>query len=593
MFSFRNSRQPNDHDADGYRAGEQDGKAAPLSPGIAVAATVFVQIRDWSRNCLTSLLVGHNMRDVPSAKAAIRRLERGRDKTAGTRCISEDVNPRMRPGVPPRCSWKMGIFALSMATMFAGPSRAQNAGLDANEVIRKAQAAIGGASVHSIQVIGVGTGSLFGQALEPDFVWPKLTYTRFIRAMDFENNSYREDVIRARGELLGGGATPPFGLGGLLTIGLLKDDLCSNTAGPFVGPAPGQLEARINDLWTTSPQEVLLAAKRYGAVAANKVVDGQTFTTLSFAIPRTLTAVVWLNHAGFVARIDSRVPDAVLGDTDIVTSFEDYRDVEGLKFPMRLRQSQAGTEVFDIAIQNVKVDLPLRVDVPAGLRGAKPSINVQNVGSGVWFLEGPTHNSVTIEMKDQIVLVESPISDGYAEQMFLAANALVAGKKVGTVIATHHHFDHVGGLRYAAAEGAKLMVSSLALPFYEKVFANPNTIHPDQLAKSGRKPILVGVDEGTVLSDDTQKIEIYEVRESSHSRGLLMVYVPKDRILIEADEFQIPPGAAALPLPIGSEINLVENLNRLKLQVDTILPLHSHALTGRELRVRTERPIQR
>jgi hypothetical protein len=47
---------------------------------------------------------------------------------------------------------------------------------------------------------------------------------------------------------------------------------------------------------------------------------------------------------------------------------------------MRLRQSQAGTEVFDIAIQNVKVDLPLRVDVPAGIRGAKPSINVQNVG---------------------------------------------------------------------------------------------------------------------------------------------------------------------------------------------------------------------
>ena len=169
----------------------------------------------------------------------------------------------------------------------------------------------------------------------------------------------------------------------------------------------------------------------------------------------------------------------------------------------------------------------------------------------------------------------------------------VPSPKAATVIATHHHFDHVGGLRYAAAEGAKLMVSSLALPFYEKVFANPNTIHPDQLAKSGRKPILVGVDEGTVLSDDTQKIEIYEVRESSHSRGLLMVYVPKDRILIEADEFQIPPGAAALPLPIGSEINLVENLNRLKLLVDTILPLHSHALTGRELRVRTERPIQR
>jgi hypothetical protein len=330
MFSFRNSRQPTAHDADGYRAGEPGRKAAPLSPGIAVAATMFVQIRDWRRNCLMSLHVGHNIRDVPSAKAAIRRLERGRDKTGGTRCISEHVTPRMRPGVPPRSSWKMLIFTLSMAAIFAGPLRAQNAGLDANEVIRKAQAAIGGASVHSIQIIGVGTGSLFGQALEPDFEWPKLTYTRFIRAMDFENNSYREDVIRARGELLGGGATPPFGLGGLLTIGLLKDDLCWNTAGPFVGPAPGQLEARTNDLWTTSPQGVLLAAKRYGAVAANKVADGQTFTTLSFAIPRTLTAVVWLNHAGFVVRIDSRrVPNPAGGRSSALARRQ--RDQPGRK----------------------------------------------------------------------------------------------------------------------------------------------------------------------------------------------------------------------------------------------------------------------
>jgi hypothetical protein len=55
---------------------------------------------------------------------------------------------------------------------------------------------------------------------------------------------------------------------------LLKDDVCWNISGPFLGPAPGQLEARINDLWTASPQGALIAAKRYGVVAANKVVDG-------------------------------------------------------------------------------------------------------------------------------------------------------------------------------------------------------------------------------------------------------------------------------------------------------------------------------
>jgi glyoxylase-like metal-dependent hydrolase (beta-lactamase superfamily II) len=499
-----------------------------------------------------------------------------------------------RSGSLPRSSWKIGFVAASILVAIVGPSRAQNARIDADEVIRKAQAVIGGAAVRSMQVRGVGPGSLFGQAFEPGFAWPKVTYTSLTRALDFENNSYREDATRARGELRGGGATPPFGQGDLLTIGLLKDGVSWNTVGPFVGPAPVLLEARINDLWTTSPQGALLAAKRYGAVAENGVGDGQTFTTLSFTIPRTLKAVVWVNSAGFVTRIDSKVPNAVLGDSDVVTQFEDYRDVAGLKFPMHLRQSQAGTEVFDIAVQDVKVDLPLRLDMPAGVRGAKPPIAVQNAGSGVWFLEGPTHNSVAIEMKDQIVLVESPMFDGYAEQIFLAANALVAGKRVGTVIATHHHFDHAGGLRYAAAQGATIMVSSLALPYYESIFANPNTIAPDQLATSGRKPVLVGVGEGKVLSDDMQQIEIHEVRDSLHARGFLMVYLPKDRILVEGDPFHIrPPTSPALALPVGSEVNLVENLDRLKLRVDTILPLHFHALTGKELQARTERLLQK
>jgi hypothetical protein len=53
-----------------------------------------------------------------------------------------------------------------------------------------------------------------------------------------------------------------------------------------------------------------------------------------------------------------------------------------------------------------------------------------------------------------------------------------------------------------------------------------------------------------------------------------------------------PPTSPALALPVGSGLNLVDNLERLKLEVDTILPLHFHALTERELRARTQKPIQ-
>jgi hypothetical protein len=32
-----------------------------------------------------------------------------------------------------------------------------------------------------------------------------------------------------------------------------------------------------------------------------------------------------------------------------------------------------GTEVFDISVQDVKVDVPPKIDVPDGIRGAKPT----------------------------------------------------------------------------------------------------------------------------------------------------------------------------------------------------------------------------
>lgn len=492
-------------------------------------------------------------------------------------------------------SRRLILFAAASLTLgLVNIPLARSDAINADDVIKRAHAAMGGADVKSVQIRGVGPGSLFGQAHEPGFEWPKVIYNSLSRVLDFEHEAYREDAARSRAELLGGGATPPFGLGDLLTIGFLKDGVSWNTVGPFVGPATASLEARVNDLWTTSPHGAILAAKKFGATAETKQLDGQSFSTLSFTIPRKMSAVVWVNSAGFVTKIDSMVPNAVLGDMDVVTRFEDYRDVGGLKFPMRLRQSAAGTEVFDISVQDVKIDLPAKIDVPEGIRGAKPKFAVQKVVDGVWFLEGPTHNSVAIEMKDQIVLVESPMFDGYAEQIFLAANALVPGKKVGTVIATHHHFDHAGGLRYAASEGATLVASSMALPYYEKIFSNPSLIAPDRLARSGQKTAFVGVDDLKVLSDDNQRIEIHQIRDSTHSRGFLMVYLPKNQILVEADLFQTrPPTSPDLPLPIGREVNLADNLDRLKLKVDTILPLHSHALTERELRARTQKPIQK
>jgi glyoxylase-like metal-dependent hydrolase (beta-lactamase superfamily II) len=123
------------------------------------------------------------------------------------------------------------------------------------------------------------------------------------------------------------------------------------------------------------------------------------------------------------------------------------------------------------------------------------------------------------------------------------------------------------------------------------VFANPNRISPDLLARSGRSVNLIGVQGKHVLSDGTRTVEIREIEGSVHSLGFLMVYLPGERLLIEADAYT--PAAPGMPpprVPNANNVNLMQNIERLNLSVERVLPLHGrivpigelHAVIGRK-----------
>ena len=58
------------------------------------------------------------------------------------------------------------------------------------------------------------------------------------------------------------------------------------------------------------------------------------------------------------------------------------------------------------------------------------------------------------------------------------------------------------------------------------------------------------------------------------NEGLLMAYVPTQKLLIQADAFSPRPGAAPLPKPSPYTTNLVENVERLKLDVQRVAHVH-------------------
>ena len=462
---------------------------------------------------------------------------------------------------------------VALALLVPAFATAQDGALD------RAAKTMGATDLKSLRYSGDGVGYTFGQAYKPGHAWPKIKLHSVTRTVNYDTASMRDEVVLSRAEGLGGGGYPHTGQ-------QRNDQYVSgahawNQLATAALPGPRFISDRIHQLWIT-PHGALKAAMRNKASVRTQQATGSTGFT--FTEPGRFTATVYVNAASLVERVESRAPDPVLGDTATVTTYSDYRDFGNIKFPMRIRQSQGGFPVLDLTVRDVQPNLPVDIQVPELVRAATERVTADKVADGVWFLGGGSHNSVAIEMKDHLVLVEAPLGEGRTGPVIDQVKQLVPGKPIRYAINSHQHFDHSGGLRTAAAEGATIVTQTQNKAYFERVFAVPNAISPDRLAKSGKRVQFRAVDDRLTLSDGSRTIEVYRVGDSPHTDSFLMVYLPKEKLLIEADAFTPgSPNSPPPPQPNPNHTNLIDNLERLNLSVDRILPLHGRVVPVREL----------
>ena len=474
----------------------------------------------------------------------------------------------------------VGAGMLGFLASCAAPGGASQ---DASAVLDKANRAMGVATVKDIRFAGTGTGATYGQAFEPNLQWPRLNYSSFSRLVDYDNAAMREEFSRSRAEATGGGAVPLMGEGEQRVVALVRGDQAWNLVGPAPQPAPVAMDARIHDLWT-SPHGVLKAAMKNKAVASSVTEGGKAYSVLSFTEPGRFSARAYVNDQGWVERVDSRLPNHVVGDSSVVTNYSDYRDSGGVQFPGRIRQTQEGAPVLDLEIKEVQVNAPADIVVPELIRVFAERAASEPAADGVWFIGGGSHNSVAIEMRDHVILVESPLYDGRATAVIAEVKRLVPGKPIRYVVNSHHHFDHSGGVRAAVAEGATLITSAGAVPFFQRALSNPNSIKADMLGKSGKAAKVEGVAGKRVLTDGSRSVELHLIGDSVHAKGFVMAYLPAEKLLIQADAYT--PGAPNSPPPTkpnGNHLNLIDNIERLGLKVERILPLHGRMVPVAEL----------
>lgn len=491
----------------------------------------------------------------------------------------------------PRLSHRRAAALGAMSTLVAAlvVAACASPGVDADAAIARANQAMGGGNLKSIRYSAEGTGYTFGQAFVPTAAWPKITVHSQARSINYDTGSMREEITLSRAEPKGGGGYP---LSGQQRSDQYVSGAYAWNVAPS-GPVPGPrfVADRTHQMWIT-PHGVLKAAQRNKA-SARSLGDGST--ALTFSEPGRFNATAIVGADGLVQRVDSRAPDPVLGEVDVVTRYSNYRDVGGgVRFPGRIEQSMAGQPVLDVQVGTVEPNAAVDIAAPDTVRSASERVTTDRIAEGVWFVGGGSHNSVAIEMKDHLVLVEAPLNDGRSAPVIDAVKALAPGKPLRYVINSHPHFDHAGGLRAAVAEGATVVTPASAVPYFERAFATPNRLAPDRLAAAGRKPSFMAVDQRAQLSDGTRTIDIHRITDSVHSDAFLLVHLPAEKILIEADAYTpLAAGTAPPPTPNANNVNLIANIERLKLAVDRIAPLHGRVVPVADLYTTASMPLPR
>ena len=78
-------------------------------------------------------------------------------------------------------------------------------------------------------------------------------------------------------------------------------------------------------------------------------------------------------------------------------------------------------------------------------------------------------------------------------------------------------------------------------------------------------------------------MDLYLVRGNPHALGMLMVHLPRERILIEADLFTPPAAGQPFPATVNpTGMSLYNNVQRINLNADQVLPIHGRQFSWAE-----------
>ena len=474
---------------------------------------------------------------------------------------------------------RLALVAMCLAYL-SGNAMAQ----DAKSVIANAQKALGdpksitysgAAKDVAFQQCGANATAMNCQGTHD----PMRPITNYVRVIDLTAPASRHT-----------GGTNNIGAGGSTTV----------TPGTFFQQVTAQ-QADVSQPWGGALELYVTPWGFLKGAADNKATARRSgkFTVLSWSpkvmAPSGKPYVIngYVDDKNMIDHVETWLGENIMGDMHIVATYTGWKDFGGAMAPAKIVQTRGGFPFFEVDVTSAKINPP---DVaalvpapppPAGRGGGPPAgggpggapaltVTSEKLGDGLYRLTtGPgSYDSVIVEFKDYVMMLEAGQSEARGLAYIAETKKLIPNKPIRYVMNTHPHSDHTGGLPPLVAEGATIITQKNNAAFLEKSLNTPRTLLNDTLAKNPKKAKIEAVDEKKVYTDGTRTVEIYHIYPAPHSNGLMVAYIPKEKVLFQGD-FSLPaPGQ-----PGNDHVKaLVPALEKLKLvDFDRYINVHTSA----------------
>jgi len=219
--------------------------------------------------------------------------------------------------------------------------------------------------------------------------------------------------------------------------------------------------------------------------------------------------------------------------------FGDYREVAGIPFAHEFRLYANGEPNLVIHHESIEVNQPvapyaaLPEDYERVEGVAQPTeVVVEEFEEGVFLVGANGTYALFVELAEEVLAVGA--TAGIAERIAALREAGV-DKPIRHAVLTHHHNDHLVGVKDYEAIGATVWT----VPQNESVVR--------AAAQDGAALDLAFVEGRHVFGSGDRHVEILELGPTPHVAQLLVAWLPAEGILFEADHFPNPPSGRMPP----------------------------------------------